>query len=168
MRDLPPAGALPTCDTTGILNTLPWAIAAVQVTEAIKLLVDPAEARQDLLFLDLWSSTFQRVALKVDPACPACAQRDFSFLRGEGHHAPAKLCGRDTFQIRPPRGRLVDLAGLAASLEGHVDEIAFNGFLLAFAVESYEITLFPDGRALVRGAADASDARAAYSRFVGA
>jgi adenylyltransferase/sulfurtransferase len=167
VRDLPPAGALPTCDTAGILNTLPWTIASIQVTEGLKLLLGDPAVRDDLLFLDLWSNSFQRIALKPDPTCPACAQGLRPFLRGEGHHAPVKLCGRDTVQIRPPAALALDLTALAAALEGRVAEVVCNGFLLAFRAERYEVTVFPDGRALVRGSSDPGEARAVYARYIG-
>jgi len=167
VRDLPPAGALPTCDTAGILNTLPWIVAAVQVTEGLKLLLDDPAARDDLLFVDLWSNSFQRIALKPDPTCPACALGERPYLKGEGHHAPVKLCGRDTVQIRPPKAVPLDLPSLARTLEGRVDEVVCNGFLLAFRAERYEVTLFPDGRALVRGTVDPGEARAVYARYIG-
>jgi adenylyltransferase/sulfurtransferase len=167
VRDPPPAGALPTCDTAGILNTLPWTIAAIQVTEALKLLLDDPSVRQELLFVDLWSNSFQSIALKADPTCPACGLGERPFLAGRGHHAPAKLCGRDTVQIRPPAPVALDLTALARSLEGRVDEVVCNGFLLAFRIERYELTVFPDGRALVRGSADPGEARAVYARYIG-
>lgn len=167
MRDLPPAGSLPTCDTAGILNTLPWLIASIQVTEGLKLLIGDAHVREGLLYVDLWSSTFQHITLKRDESCPACGLGERSYLEGDGHVAPTKLCGRDTIQIRPPQPLSLDLEALAKSIEGGVRELVFNGYLLGFEVERYEVTLFSDGRALVRGTGDAGEARAVYARFVG-
>jgi adenylyltransferase/sulfurtransferase len=168
MRDPPPAGVLPTCDTAGILNTLPWLVAALQVTEGLKLLLGDAAARPDLLFLDAWSNSFQRIAVQRDPQCPACGQGRRDFLQGAGHNAPAKLCGRDTVQIRPATPLTLDLNRLGEALRGSVGgEVVVNGYLLAFEVERYEITVFPDGRALIRGTQDPGEARAVYARYIG-
>jgi adenylyltransferase/sulfurtransferase len=62
---------------------------------------------------------------------------------------------------------VLDLTALARALEGRVDEVLCNGFLLAFRIERYELTVFPDGRALVRGSTDPGEARAVYARYIG-
>ncbi len=61
----------------------------------------------------------------------------------------------------------LDLKALARTLEGKVADVVCNGFLLAFRAERYEVTLFPDGRALVRGTTDPGEARAVYARYIG-
>jgi molybdopterin-synthase adenylyltransferase len=80
VRDLPEPGALPTVHEVGILNTLPFVIASVQATEAIKLLLDPAATRRGLLHLDLWTNTFETIRLDRDPSCPACGLGEREFL----------------------------------------------------------------------------------------
>ena len=137
------------------------------MTEVLKILLGDAHVRQGLIYVDLWSSTFQHISLKPDESCPACGLGERTYLEGGGHVAPTKLCGRDTIQIRPPQPLTIDLEALSKSLLGSVREVVFNGYLLAFEVERFEVTLFPDGRALVRGTADAGEARAVYARFVG-
>jgi adenylyltransferase/sulfurtransferase len=42
-----------------------------------------------------------------------------------------------------------------------------NDFALKFSVEPYEMTLFPDGRAIIKGTTDTAVARSLYARYVG-
>jgi adenylyltransferase/sulfurtransferase len=78
--DPPAPGTVPTTSEVGILPTLPALIAARQVTEAVKILVEPAAVQRDLIQLDLWENTFRALSVRPEPACPACVQRRFHFL----------------------------------------------------------------------------------------
>jgi adenylyltransferase/sulfurtransferase len=98
-----------------------------------------------------------------DPDCPCCARRDFVYLNGR--RPPVSLCGRNAVQIHE-RSRPLDLAELAARLDG-LGVIRSNEFALRFTTESYDITVFPDGRAIIKGTTDIGIARAIYSRYIG-
>jgi adenylyltransferase/sulfurtransferase len=51
-------------------------------------------------------------------------------------------------------------------LEGH-GVVRHNEFVLKFWRDPYEMTLFPDGRAIIKGTTDTGVARSLYARFVG-
>src|SRR3984885_11375477 len=160
------AGAEDTCDTVGVLGAAAGVIASIEAAEAIKLLVGKSEsAGGRLASFDVWSGKFQSVRVARNPECRACARRDFRYLEGEAQ-PHLTMCGRDSVQIHERR-RQLDLAALGKRIAPTVAEVRENGFLLRFRVPPYEMTVFADGRAIIKGTRDASVARSLYARYIG-
>ncbi|OLB86127.1 MAG: thiamine biosynthesis protein ThiF [Acidobacteriales bacterium 13_2_20CM_2_55_5] len=162
----PPRGLLETCETAGVLNTaVNWA-ASVAASEALKLLVGAEDRlRQSLLSFDLWSNQHGEVtAAHPRGGCHACDERKFLHLAGKDR-PPVTLCGRNSVQIHE-RARAVDLAEMSKRLKPH-GAVRHNDFVLKFWHEPYEMTLFPDGRAIIKGTTDTTVARSLYARYVG-
>jgi adenylyltransferase/sulfurtransferase len=161
-----PQGTVETCDTAGILNSAVNLIASIQATEAIKYLVGARnQLRRSLLSFDVWSNDHAEIAAaKPRPDCPTCARREFPYLAGEGR-PHITLCGRNSVQIHERR-RPVDFAEISTRLQPH-GAVRHNDFILKFLRDPYEITLFPDGRAIIKGTTDTAIARSLYARFVG-
>jgi molybdopterin/thiamine biosynthesis adenylyltransferase len=162
----PPRGAFETCETAGILNSVVNLAASIAATEALKLLIGAEEqTRRTLLSFDLWSNERAEVAAdKPRPGCRACGQRDFVHLAGEGR-PHITLCGRNSVQIHE-RQRPIDLAEMSERLKPH-GAVRRNDFVLKFWREPYEMTLFPDGRAIIKGTTDTAVARSLYARYIG-
>ena len=162
----PPAGAVETCDTAGILNTAVNFAASIEVTEAMKFLIGKSsEMRRTLLSYDLWTNERSEISAAHPRAdCTVCGERDFSHLRGEGR-PHITLCGRNSIQIHEHH-RPVDLAAMAERLRPH-GEVRFNQLLLQFRHGDHSITLFTDGRALIQGTTDVTVARTLYARYIG-
>ena len=167
----PPKGTLETCDTAGILNTVVNLVASIQATEALKLLLslekpDALTAlRRTLLSFDLWSNQRSEIAAGQPlPGCRVCANRDFVHLAGE-HRPHITLCGRNSVQIHE-RERDVNFVEMSARLTPH-GTVRHTEFVLKFWRETYEMTLFRDGRAIIKGTTDTKIARSLYARFVG-
>jgi adenylyltransferase/sulfurtransferase len=160
------AGAEDTCDTVGVLGAAAGVIASIEAAEAIKLLLGKAEsAGGSLVSFDVWTGRFQSVRVARNPECRACARRDFRYLEGDAQ-PHLTMCGRDSVQIHERR-RQLDLAALGRRLAPTVDEVRENGFLLRFRVPPYEMTIFADGRAIIKGTRDTSVARSLYARYIG-
>jgi len=162
----PPEGAHETCDTVGVIApAVAWA-AAVQVTETLKILLGrESELHGSLLSYDIWKNRYQCVTPKTDPRCRACGAKEFVYLTGGGS-VQTTLCGRDAVQIRQRESRTLDLATLKDRLE-RFGTVRGNGFLLQCKLGSFELTLFPDGRAIVKGTQDPAVARGVYAKYVG-
>jgi adenylyltransferase/sulfurtransferase len=161
----PPAGVQPTCETAGVLGPVTAAVAAVQSAEVLKVITGNL-GRPVITTLDLWSGGIRQVVQPAaDPECPCCADRKFPYLDGS-RRAPVSLCGRNAVQIHE-RTRPVDLSHLADALAG-IAEIRSNEFALRARIDQYELTVFPDGRAIVKGTTDIGIARSLYARYVGA
>jgi molybdopterin/thiamine biosynthesis adenylyltransferase len=162
-----PAGAQPTCETAGVLNSITAIIAALQTADAIKILAGSAACvLARLTTVDVWQGGIRQIEQPApDPDCPACGARDFAFLEGR-RSAPVSLCGRNAVQIHE-RARPLDLGRLKAALLP-LGEVRANEFALRFLIGPYELTIFPDGRAIVKGTTDIGLARSLYARYVGA
>jgi molybdopterin/thiamine biosynthesis adenylyltransferase len=160
-----PRGTVETCETAGILNSAVNLVASIAATEALKFLVGArAKMRRTLLSWDVWSNErVELAAIHQREGCRTCA-RDFVHLAGEGR-PHITLCGRNSVQIHE-RQRPVDFAELSARLLAH-GQVRHNEFVLKFWREPYEMTLFPDGRAIIKGTTDTAIARSLYARYVG-
>jgi molybdopterin/thiamine biosynthesis adenylyltransferase len=156
-----------TCDTIGVLGPIVNLIASLEVAEAMKLLAGREEALHNrLVSCDVWSGHFQSVRVARNPACRVCARREFSYLEGEAQ-PHITMCGRDSVQVHE-RGRALDLASLRSRLALTVSDVRHNDFLLRFRIPPYEMTVFADGRAILKGTKDPAVARSLYARYIGA
>jgi molybdopterin/thiamine biosynthesis adenylyltransferase len=162
----PPRGTVETCETAGILNSAVNLVASIAATEALKFLVGAQTTmRRTLLSWDVWINDRAEVAAaKPRPGCRACGQHDFIHLAGEGR-PHITLCGRNSVQIHE-RQRPVDFTEIRRLLEPH-GTVRHNEFVLKFWHDPYEMTLFPDGRAIIKGTTDTAIARSLYARYVG-
>jgi adenylyltransferase/sulfurtransferase len=156
-----------TCDTVGVIGpAVSWA-AAIQATEALKILLGrESELHGSLLAYDLWSNRFQQVKALRDPQCRVCVAREFACLE-QGGPTHISMCGRDSVQIHQAESRALDLAALKARLE-RFGPVRANEFLLKCSLGPYELTVFPDGRVIVKGTQDPAVARGLYARYIGA
>jgi molybdopterin-synthase adenylyltransferase len=163
-----PHGLVETCETSGILNSAVNLVASIAATEAVKLLIGgeaAAKLRKTLWSYDVWTNEQAEIAAaKPRPGCRACGERDFVHLAGEGR-PHITMCGRNSVQIHE-RARPIDFAEMQLRLEPH-GTVRHNQFVLKFWRDPYEMTLFPDGRAIVKGTTDTGVARSLYARFVG-
>jgi molybdopterin-synthase adenylyltransferase len=162
----PPQGTFETCETAGILNSAVTLAASIAATEAVKLLVGADDfLRRTLLSFDVWRNERAEVAAdKPRAGCRACGEHEFPHLAGEGR-PHITLCGRNSVQIHE-RHRPVDLAQMSERLKPH-GPVRHNDFILKFWHEPYEMTLFADGRAIIKGTTDKTVARSLYARYVG-
>lgn len=173
--DAPPPGTTATCDTTGVFGSLITIIAGFQVTEALKILTrNYDKLNRRLTHVDVWNNEigqFDVAGTRDDIDCPCCKGGRFDYLDGTAGSAAAVLCGRDAVQLRPRQHAAdVDFPALAARLGQHATVTA-NEFLLRAQLTDgatpYEITLFPNGRAIIKGTQAPDVARGIYSKYIG-
>jgi molybdopterin/thiamine biosynthesis adenylyltransferase len=174
-EEAPPPGTSPTCDTIGVISSAVAIVANFQVAETLKILTGNfANVSRALLSLDLWVNEINQ--LKVGNAyeqsnCLCCRQRQFEYLDGRAGSSAAALCGRNAVQLRHRQtAEGVDLEAVAKRLRSH-GEVKVSEFMLRTEIADqdsrYEITLFPDGRAIIKGTDDAGVARGIYAKYVG-
>ncbi len=170
IEDNPPPGLTPTCETAGVLGPAVAVIASFEAVEAIKLLSGAEDAlNHELFVIDIWDWTFRRLKVqgllgKVD--CPCCQQRRFEWLEGALGSHTTTLCGRNAVQIAARRPQPLNFPEMASRLSP-LGEVRHNAFMLRFATEGHDFTVFPDGRAIIKGTNDISKARTLYAQFVG-
>jgi molybdopterin/thiamine biosynthesis adenylyltransferase len=166
----PPPGMTPTCETAGVLGPAVAVIASFEAIEAIKLLAGRLEALNDhLIMVDVWDWSFRQLKVanllgKVD--CPCCRHGKFEWLDGSMGSHTTTLCGRNAVQVAARRPEPLDFVDMARRLAA-LGEVRHNAFMLRFATEGYEFTVFPDGRAIIKGTNDIARARSLYAQFVG-
>ena len=167
VSSLPAPGSTDTCDTVGVLNAITSCIGSIQSNEAIKILLGDKDSNQKLLAIDLMERSFEQIAVKKRADCPLCRDGEFEFLNKKGPSEPIKLCGRETIQITPQREMEVSLEYLKEKLE-KIGDASYLGLLLKFRVDQYELIIFPDGRAFIKGATDKGIAKSLYAKYIGA
>jgi molybdopterin/thiamine biosynthesis adenylyltransferase len=165
---MPPPGSVPTCETAGVLGPAVAAIAALESVEGLKLLLDRRDALlKSLVVVDVWTGDFERIQTqRGQTRCPVCDDGRYELLNAERGSVTAVLCGRNAVHVHPRPAQALDLAALAGRLAG-AGPVSVNNYLLRLEVEGYQLTLFADGRAIIKGTADPVQARALYARYVG-
>ncbi len=169
MPDIPEPGTAPTCDTAGILGPAAHLAASMQVGRALRWLATreaPTEA--EVVYADVWEGRFTRMALPYRPEesrCRCCVEHRFDFLSVETPQTTA-LCGRDSVQVRPLAPALPNFAAIAERLRP-LGTVLANEHLLRFRTGEFELTLFSDGRAIVKGTSDPARARSLVARTFG-
>ena len=163
--DMPPGGIMPTCETDGVLGMAASAISSFEATEAIKILVGNDQLNKDLISLDIWDTSFQRLPIARKESCPAC-NGSYDFLKKKKTLIKSSLCGQS---------RAVQIVDTAAGkivfeqLAGHLSDVqnlTYNEYMLSFDADNCRITVFPDGRAIIRNTLDEELAEKLYFRYV--
>jgi adenylyltransferase/sulfurtransferase len=164
----PSVGRSLSCDTVGVIGPIVVVIAGMQVAEALKVLSGARECvSQKITSVDLWRNQHQSINLPpINPNCPCCVRHEFSFLDGLLGGDATTLCGRNSVQIRRPESQRMDLDALAQRL-GPIAHLEKNRFLLKASIDTYQITVFSDGRAIINGTYDLGIAKSLYARYIG-
>jgi len=161
----PPPGSLPTCETAGIFNAVSAQVGAIQAGETLRLLMGNPPSG-NLLVIDGWRPEIQKIHVARREDCSACARGEREYLGAKRSQVLASLCGSDTISLDPVHRGAIDLDGLAGRLEA-LGRTRRTGGVLVADIEGRRLTVFPDGRALIRGVKDETEARAVYAKYVG-
>jgi len=166
----PAPGEAATCETAGVLSPIVNIIASFQATEGLKILAGRRDRiSRELVYVDVWENTLRRIKIapllgKVD--CPCCQHRRFEWLDGDQGSQTTSLCGRNAVQVAQRTATRLNFEDLAAHLES-LGQVSYNRFLLKFSADGHEFTVFPDGRAIIKGTSDADKARTLYAKYIG-
>ncbi len=172
IQDVPPPGSAETCDTAGVLGAAINVVASLQTVAALKILTGRADEVEPVLtVVDVWDGTYRQMGmgdLRERSGCQACIEGERTWLRGERGTETTVLCGRNAVQVAPPPGLSLSLEELAKRLEG-VGQVTANPYLLRLLVADSEmdLTVFSDGRAIIKGTDDLGVARSLYARYIG-
>ena len=165
LPNVPKAGAVPTCSTAGVINTIPGIMGAMAATEAVKFLTGQKGSGR-LVMYDVWGDEHHSVALTKRPDCPCCGKRRFDHLDVPVQTKVTVLCGQDGVQITPPRPAELDLEKMAGTLK-EMGTVEQHRLWLIFQAGAHRLTVFKNGRVLVSGTNDEKTARALYSKYIG-
>ena len=186
MPSPPPPGSTETCDTAGVLGPAIGMIASLQAAAALRILAcDSDNKGRDcgvefcLTMVDVWDGTLRRMdvsRLRDQTDCPACKGGQRLWLQGNQRSGSTVLCGRNAVQVSPAEKLQIPLSELAHRLKS-AGQVTSNSFLVRVTFNQAEtagstagpteITVFPDGRAIIKGTEDPAVARSLYSRYIG-
>jgi len=164
----PPAASAPTCDTAGVIMPIINVVAAVQVSEALKLLTgNIGDLHGSLMQFDIWRNEWRKINPGArSPECQTCGRREFRTLFAISNDFAAVLCGRNAVQISPTSPTQIDFRSLAERLRA-AGEVTFNQYLLRFRTREYELTVFKDARSIISGTDQVATARSVYAKYIG-
>jgi len=161
----PEAGDLPTCDTAGVMNTIPAVVAALQVTECFKVILGEKPSGK-MLTIDLWTHEIHKVDVTKLEGCPACSAEKYEFLQPVAKKIYTSLCGRNAIQIVPEKSRKISLTQLADKLR-NIGDIEIKPGVLFFRTDDIELVIFEDCRTIVKGTEDPVRAKTIFSKYIG-
>lgn len=167
----PNPGEAGTCETAGVLSPTIGIVASFQAAEALKILTGQLDkTNRELLCIDIWDNTTRRTKIarllgKVD--CPCCQRKSFEWLDGAMGSQTTSLCGRNAVQVATRSSAKLNFDDMSKQLTLMGGKVNFNRFMLKFDVEEYEFTVFPDGRAIIKGTNDIEKARVLYAKYIG-
>ncbi|MBI4295743.1 MAG: ThiF family adenylyltransferase, partial [Chloroflexi bacterium] len=157
---VPNPEAILTCDTAGVVGPAPFVIGSLEAAEALKILVKAKEANRDLIYVDVWKSSFQHLKISPRQDCPAC-HGEYEFLEGRFRMRTVILCGQNSVQLLNAANREISFEELAKRLRPI--EASYNDFMLSFTADDHEIVIFPYGRAIIKNTTDESIAKGLYA-----
>jgi adenylyltransferase/sulfurtransferase len=167
VEDSPPPGTSPTCETAGILGSTVNIVASFQATEAFKILCGRTNVlRRAMLVLDIWENDQHDLKVSRLKDCPTCVGRRFDWLDGTLGSHTTTLCGRNAVQVAQRSKERLSFETLAQKLSP-LGAVTHNRFMLKFQVDEFEFTVFPDGRAIIKGTSDIARAKSLYAQYVG-
>lgn len=173
-ENAPPPEMSPTCDTAGVIGPAVNIVASMQSVETFKLLMGKREdVVRKLLSIDVWSGRVVQLAVakpEGENACICCGERRFEYLKGEVVSLTTTLCGRNAVQIQPQSSRegQTDLSALARKLAMvSRDKVKQSEYLVRAMVEGYELTVFKDGRTIIKGTKNPDEARSVHAKYIG-
>ena len=165
IQDLPNAGSLPTCDTVGVLNTIPGIIGSIQSTEALKILLEK-DINRELLTYDVWSHNFNNTKITKRDDCECCDKHNFEFLNAKKKETMISLCGKGAIQITPVNDVKISFEDLGKKLQ-KLGDVDFHKLVLRFKIPDYELNIFKNGRTIIIGTNDKKIAKSLYTKYVG-
>jgi len=171
MPEIPAPGTTQTCDTAGVIGPAVQIMAALQCVDALKILTGQSELiSSTMTVLDVWQGTWRKISLEKlrNADCLCCGGSERLWLNGAAGVTSVVLCGRNSVQISPAAVTTLSLSQLSSRLS-KMGTVRQTPFLLIFQPdqENCEMTIFPDGRAIITGTEEISMARTLYARFLG-
>ena len=164
--DIPEVGAFPTCDTVGVLNTIPNIIGSLESTEVLKILLRKKNINTNLITYDVWNHIFENIIIRKNPHCECCGKHHFEFLKGKLKEDVISLCERGAIQISPVKKIAISFDELEKKLR-NVGEVENRKNILRCKIKNSELNIFQNGRAIIMGTTDKKIAKSLYAKYIG-
>ncbi len=156
---------LPTCDVRGVLGATTGIIGSMQAMEAIKLLAGMGDSlKGKLMVFDFRDMFFTTIEIFKRSDCPVCQGKPTT--RVEQGERLAWLCGRNTVNINPPKPTNVNLNEIYERLKRHFRILIKSSFVVVFEYDGVEVSLFNQGRMLLKNVKDEESALEVYNKVI--
>lgn len=155
---------LPGCDTRGVLGATAGIVGAIQAMEAIKLLAGIEDTlKGKLLVCDFRTMEFDKIDIFRKDDCGVCGRK----TRPRSEHAERLvwLCGRETINVNPTQPMDLDLERTVEGLQSKFDVLARSSVVIVIQFDNFEVSLFKNGRMLIKGAATEEEALQTYKEL---
>lgn len=168
--EVPPQGSLDTCEIVGVLGPAAGIAGLLSATEALKYLLGTGELlTNQLLYLDLTDFTTELIEIQRNTNCKVCAHHQFEMLEEKAKRTKAvSLCGRNSFQVIPAQSVELNLPEFGEKLKRNPEfkiSVVTN-ILIAMEYATHPITLFRDGRLLIKNVQTETEAKAVATRIL--
>ena len=166
IQNIPDGGILPTCDTVGVINTIPSIMGSIESTEALKILLGKKDINNDLIIYDVWRHSFEKVEIKKNPDCECCGKHNYEFLNGAFKEDIVSICEKGAIQIIPVKPIKISFDELEKKLRS-IGKVENRKVILRFKIKNYELNIFQNGGAIILGTNDKKIAKSIYTKYVG-
>jgi adenylyltransferase/sulfurtransferase len=166
VHKIPPPGSLPTCDNIGVINAIPMVIGSIQSVEALKIMLGKQDLNENLIIYDIWNHDLHQMQIPRNPDCKCCISHEFEFLKIDKRSIVTSICGTNSVQVTPIEKGDLEFDELKSKLSAH-GEIKQTSHTLIFKITGYKITIFRDGRTLIKGTQDEKLAKSLYAKYIG-
>jgi len=155
---------LQTCNTRGVVGATPGIIGAMQAMEAIKLITDVGSPlKGKLMVCDFNDMSFATIDISKRMGCPACqGELPAPLLR----ERLVWLCGRNTANVNPENPLGLNLNEVYRTAKTSFKIRMKSHLVLVFEYKNLEVTLFKDGRMLLKNVANEKVALNAYKEIL--
>ena len=150
-----------TCETTGLIANLPILISSIQVSRAINYILYGVEDN-DFITIDALKGEIKKFLVKKNKKCECCVKGNFEFLKGKGSEM-SSLCGNDAFQIKLKQK--IDFNELNRLQK--IGSVNMNKHIFHFTTGKISISVFKDGRIIVKGVKSEKEAKKIVARYLG-
>jgi adenylyltransferase/sulfurtransferase len=152
-----------TCDVRGVLGVTPGIIGTMQAMETIKVLTGiGSPLKGKLMICDFSDMYFTTIEIFKRENCPAC----------QGTTAPAEkreklvwLCGRNTVNVNPEKPLKLNLNQIYEKIKQNFKIHIKSQLAIIFNYKNLEITLFNNGRMLIKNIKNEKEAQKIYKEI---
>lgn len=145
-----------TCDTAGIVNTIPSTIASIAVTQILKLILNE-NFEQELIRFDIWNNNITKIRVKKNENCQTC-NKNYEYLQGKKEKKELKFCGKDVYQFYFKNINFNEIKNKIKK----INKIKETDFCFIFD----DMTIFNDGRILIKNN-EKEKAKSLISKYIG-
>ncbi|MEM3700069.1 MAG: HesA/MoeB/ThiF family protein [Candidatus Bathyarchaeia archaeon] len=152
-----------TCDVRGVLGVTPGIIGTMQAMETVKVLTDMGSTlKGKLMICDFSDMYFTTIDIFKRENCPACRG---TITPTEKREKLVWLCGRNTVNVNPEKPLKLNLNQIYEKIKQNFKIQIKSQLAIIFNYKGFEITLFQNGRMLIKNIKNIKEAQKIYNKI---